>query len=70
MANSLSVSLSGHCAGHCGNGRSSIGLLPNNMISCCHNGFVDMLGEYKKHVMNNNSKHLDTAVIEKGVFTN
>lgn len=69
-ADSLPLSLSGQCGGHCGNGRASIGLLPNNMISCCHNGFVDMLSEYKKNVMANNSEHLDTTVIEKGLFTN
>lgn len=64
------VSLCGQCVGHCGNGRSSVGLLPNNMISCCHNGFVDMLGEYKKNIQLNKSEHLNSAVIEKGIFTN
>lgn len=62
--------LSNKCRGHCGNGRSTIGLLPDDMISCCHNGFVDMLSEYKKNVMENNSTHMDNVVLEKGIFTN
>ena len=34
--------------GNCGVGRSSIGLLPNYMISVCHNGFVDLVAKYKE----------------------
>lgn len=63
-------SLSGTCMGHCGNGKMTLGLLPNNMVSCCHNGFVDLISDYKKHVLSNNSEHMDTVTIEKGLFTN
>lgn len=31
----------------CGTGRTVIGLLPFNMISACHNGFVDIISDYK-----------------------
>lgn len=61
--------LRGLCMGHCGNGRSTLGLLPNDMVSCCHNGFVDLLSEYKKNVLTN-SDHMDDVTIEKGLFTN
>lgn len=40
----------GNC-GNCGTGYSVIGLLPYDMISACHSGFTDILGEYKKHAM-------------------
>lgn len=56
--------------GHCGNGYSQLGLLPNRMVSCCHNGFVDLISEYKQHVYDNNSTHMDEVVIEKGLFKN
>ena len=62
--------LSGVCMGHCGNGRSTLGLLPNNMVSCCHNGFVDLISDYKKFVLSNDSEHMDNVTIEKGLFTN
>lgn len=61
--------LSGVCMGHCGNGRSTLGLLPNNKVSCCHNGFVDLLSDYKKMVMSD-SNHMGDVTIEKGLFTN
>jgi sulfatase maturation enzyme AslB (radical SAM superfamily) len=32
----------------CGTGDSVLGLLPNRLISACHNGFVELLGDYKK----------------------
>ena len=68
--NDAGAVLSGTCQGHCGNGRATIGLLPDDMISCCHNGFVDMLSEYKKNVMARNSTHMDNVTIEKGIFDN
>lgn len=64
-----STSLSGVFCGHCGNGRSALGLLPNNTVSCCHNGFVDLLADYKKFVLNS-SEHMDDVTIEKGLFMN
>lgn len=62
--------LSGVCLGHCGSGRSVIGLLPNDMISCCHNGFVDLISEYKKNALAGNSSHMNDVTIEKSLFTN
>lgn len=38
--------------GNCGMGTLSIGLLPWNRISLCHNGFVDLISEYKKMCLN------------------
>ena len=64
------TSLSGVCQGHCGNGRSTIGLLPNNKVSCCHNGFVDLISDYKKFVLSDQSTHMDDVTIEKSLFTN
>lgn len=31
----------------CGTGKTIVGLLPNRMISTCHNGFVDLISDYK-----------------------
>lgn len=33
--------------GTCGTGRQVVGLLPYNMISTCHNGFCDLITDYK-----------------------
>lgn len=35
----------------CGSGSIILGLLPNNYVSACHSGFVDLLEEYKKKCM-------------------
>lgn len=59
--------LKGHCNSYCGNGSRSLGLLPNRKISCCHNGFVDLISDYKKQVLED-STHMDTVVIEKELF--
>lgn len=63
-------SLRGQCMGHCGNGRVTIGLLPEHKISCCHNGFVDLISDYKKYVTSQESQHMGDVTIEKGLFTN
>ena len=63
------VRLSEVCMGHCGNGKFAIGLLPNKMVSCCHNGFVDLIADYKKNVLNK-SEHMDSVTIEKSLFKN
>lgn len=55
------------CSGYCGNGYKSLGLLPNRKISCCHNGFVDLISDYKKRVMED-STHMENVVIEKELF--
>lgn len=39
-------SLCGGCGG-CGTGKVILGLLPYNLISSCHNGFVDLVSDYK-----------------------
>ena len=42
--------------GMCGSGKFTVGLLPNRMISVCHNGFVDLISDYKKDCLENNFK--------------
>lgn len=37
----------GYCGG-CGSGQSVVGLLPYGYVSCCHNGFVNLIEDYKK----------------------
>ena len=39
----------------CGIGIKSIGLLPNRKISLCHNGFVDLISDYKQRCMQNSN---------------
>lgn len=41
--------------GTCGIGIKSIGLLPNRKISLCHNGFVDLISDYKQRCMQNSN---------------
>lgn len=47
----------------CGTGCVILGLLPNDLISICHNGFVELLGEYKeqskKNAVNNKERTID-----------
>ncbi len=45
--------------GACGSGVSTIGLLPYDYISCCHNGFVNLITEYKKEAEKNRDSALD-----------
>ena len=33
---------------HCGTGANMLGFLPNNMMSTCHEGFVQFVGKYKE----------------------
>lgn len=35
----------------CGTGSCVVGLLPNKLVSTCHNGFVDLIGDYKQKAM-------------------
>lgn len=51
--------------GNCGVGTYSIGLLPNNMISTCHNGFVDLISDYKKMAIENEE---DYTVLQSSFF--
>lgn len=51
----------------CGTGYTTLGLLPNRMISTCHNGFVDLIGEYKQMVTANHGKtSIDARVFMSG----
>ena len=57
--------------GTCGTGRTILGLLPNNLISVCHNGFTDLIGEYKDYL----NEHIekmgeDLKVTDLRVFAN
>lgn len=54
------------CAGGtCGTGRSVVGLLPNNMLSMCHNGFVDLISDYKNFASKNVTTSLDYSFFDK-----
>lgn len=44
-----------HGYGTCGTGKEILGLLPNNLISVCHNGFVELIKDFKENIKNNNS---------------
>ena len=50
----------------CGTCHSTIGLLPNHMISGCHAAFVDLIDDYKKKITD---KSYTEKVLDKGVFT-
>ena len=55
----------------CGMGVFSIGLLPNNKVSLCHNGFVDLISEYKKRCMDDESlvKHsIDKELFDRNLI--
>lgn len=45
--------------GACGSGRFTVGLLPFDYISCCHNGFVNLISDYKEHCEKNKDTALD-----------
>lgn len=40
----------------CGTGYTVLGLLPNKMVSACHNGFVDLISDYKRLITENKGK--------------
>ena len=55
-----------NCAGGtCGTGKNVVGLLPNHMISACHNGFVDLVSDYKNASANNKDSSLDFTFFAK-----
>lgn len=39
--------------GCCGTGKICVGLLPNRLISTCHNGFTEVLSTYKQYAIEN-----------------
>lgn len=43
----------------CGTGYTNIGFLPYDRISTCHNGFVDLISEYKKESINSEGHTID-----------
>lgn len=43
----------------CGTGYSNIGFLPYDRISTCHNGFVDLISEYKKESIKSKGHTID-----------
>lgn len=59
--------------GNCGTGRSVVGLLPNNMISCCHNGFTELLSDYKHYCienLNNPNRTIDFNLFDSNTIEN
>lgn len=42
---------------NCGTGSASIGLLPDNMVSTCHEGFTQMVEEYEKLASADTNEH-------------
>lgn len=58
-----------NCGGcTCGTGRLVLGLLPDRHISSCHNGFTDLIGEYKKNCEYH--KDWEDRTILNKLFTN
>ena len=54
----------------CGTGVCILGLLPNRLISACHNGFVDLLEDYKKSLLTNlqNGAIVDYKTTDNEIF--
>ena len=48
--------------GACGTGMHMIGFLPNNMISICHEGFVEIVDAYKKHYIERKDDNLSITI--------
>lgn len=46
----------------CGSGSTNVGFLPNNLISSCHNGFVDTLSDYEKFFIQNPNSVIDNKL--------
>lgn len=62
--------------GTCGTGRTILGLLPNKLISGCHNGFTELIEEYKQNCEKHTDEHsidfnlfLDSGIDNKNVYT-
>ena len=43
----------------CGTGYTNVGLLPGDLVSACHNGFTDIMEEYKANMINSPDSTLD-----------
>lgn len=55
--------------GTCGTTRTVIGLLPNNMLSGCHNGFVELISDYKKYC-NEETSESQNSTLDFNLFLN
>ena len=53
-----------HGCGTCGTGNIILGLLPNNMISGCHNGFVELISDYKNNITLQPGIQVDKSLFE------
>lgn len=51
------VPIEQHNIGNCGSGLSTLGLLPNHLISLCHNGFVELISDYKRYCLKHGFNH-------------
>lgn len=58
-----------YCSGTCGTTRTIIGLLPNEMLSGCHNGFVELISDYKKYC-NNETSETQNSTLDFNLFLN
>ena len=54
---------------NCRAGLGTIGLLPEKRVSLCHNGFANLLEEYKINGKKNHIQDEDTSAILKELFT-
>lgn len=51
----------------CGSGYTHVGILPSEMISVCHNGFVQLIEDYNRLITENDGQcTVDTKVFMKG----
>ena len=53
--------------GACGSGYCVLGLLPDRMVSTCHNGFVDLISDYKLACESKQFMNIEN-VLEQGFF--
>lgn len=61
-------------SGACGSGKCVLGLLPGNTISGCHNGFTQLLEDYKKycaqHTANDENITIDESLFSSNTIQN
>lgn len=54
--------------GMCGSGKFVVGLLPYNMISACHNGFCDLISDYKAESQKNINNFMSNTALDFKFF--
>jgi len=54
----------------CGSGSSMVGFLPDNMMSICHEGFTELVKEYKELVKESDRDQVGSITFNKFVNTN